>query len=188
MNPNNSHQEQVQRSIVGAHGSLYRNPDPRRKNPFYAGLLSFLPGLGQVYVGYYRRGFINILVAASIFSVLVSTQDYQPYMPLGIFFLIFFVLYNVIDATRRATMYNLSLEGIEQIDLPDELTNKQLGGSYLGGGALVLFGAIALSNTLFGYSLAWLNDFWPVFPMAFGVYLIYQAYQDSQKAKSEPTP
>lgn len=164
-------------------GHIFRGDDPRKKNPFYAGLLSFLPGLGQVYVGYYRRGFINILVSGTVFSALVSPQEYQPYMPLGIVFLIFFVLYSVIDASRRATMYNLSLDGVEQIDLPDELTNNALQGSYLGGGALLLFGAIALSYTLFDISLEWLNDLWPIFPMGFGGYLVFKAYKDSQKAQ-----
>ncbi len=166
-------------------GSLYKLNDPRRKNPFYAGLLSFLPGLGQVYVGYYRRGFINIFVAATIFSVLSTGDGNQPYIAGGIFFLVFFVLYGVIDAVRRATMYNLTLDGIEQIDLPDELTNNKLAGSYLGGGALLMFGVIALSNTAFGLSLDWLNSWWPILPMGFGAFLVYTAYQDAQKKAEE---
>lgn len=164
------------------HNPVFQSRDPRRKNPFYAGLLSFLPGLGQVYVGYYRLGFINIIVAASVFSVLVSAGGGQPFIPGGIFFLVFFVLYNVIDAVRRATMLNLTLDGIEQIELPDALTNGRLGGSYLGGGALLVFGLIALSNTAFGFSLDWLNDWWPLAPVGFGAFLVYKAWLDSQKA------
>lgn len=159
---------------------IFHERDPRRKNPFYAGLLSFLPGLGQVYVGYYRQGFINIVVATSTFSVLVHAGDFQPVIPGGIFFLIFFLLYNVIDAVRRATMFNLTLDGIEQIELPDALTNSSLGGSYFGGAALLIFGVIALSNTAFGFSLDWLNDWWPLAPIAFGAYLVYKAWLDSQ--------
>ena len=160
---------------------VFHERDPRKKNPFYAGLLSFLPGLGQVYVGYYRQGFINILVAASTFSLLVTAEEYTPLQPLGIFFLIFFLLYNVIDAVRRATMLNLTLDGIEQIELPDALTNSSLGGSYVAGSALLVFGVIALSNTAFGYSLEWLNDWWPLAPIAFGAYLVYKAWLDSQE-------
>ena len=33
--------------------------DPRRKSPVLALVLSLMPGLGQVYVGYYNQGFIN---------------------------------------------------------------------------------------------------------------------------------
>lgn len=161
----------------------YRTTDPRRKNPFYAGLLSLMPGLGQVYVGYYRRGFTNVLTAGSILSILVWTNGDMPFVPAGIIFLIFFELYNIIDASWRATLYNLSLDGIEQITLPDELSDggfDGISGSYLGGGALLLFGIIALSNTLFGLSLIWLESWWPVLPLGLGCYLVYKAYQDSQ--------
>ena len=162
--------------------SEYKMHDPRRKSPFLAGVLSLLPGLGQVYVGYYRLGFINIIVAGSILSVLSSGEGYVPFLPLGVFFLIFFEFYNIIDAGRRATLYNLSLDGIENIALPDALTNDPLPikGSYLLGGTLLLFGAIALSNTLFGLSLSWLEEFWPVFPMLMGAYLVWQAWLDKQ--------
>ena len=165
-----------------AGSSEYKMHDPRRKSPFLAGVLSLLPGLGQVYVGYYRLGFINIIVAGSILSVLSGAEGYLPFLPLGIFFLIFFEFYNIIDAGRRATLYNLSLDGIENIALPDALTNDPLPikGSYLLGGTLLLFGAIALSNTLFGVSLQWLESFWPVFPMLMGGYLIWQAWLDKQ--------
>ena len=184
MNPQIHDQSTRSNGIINQ-SPIYRGVDPRRKNSFYAGLLSLLPGLGQVYVGYYQRGFINILIAGSIFSLLVSSEGSPPapYMPLGVVFLLFFEVYNVIDAARRATLYNLSLDGIEQIELPDELTNGKLNGSYLGGGALLVFGVVALSNTAFGISLDWLDSYWPLFPIAFGAWLIYQAYQDSQKRR-----
>lgn len=161
-------------------GAPYRGPDPRQKSPFYAGLLSLLPGLGQVYVGYYKKGFGNIIVAATILSMLTGSESYQPYITGDIFFLIFFLLYNVIDAVRRAALYNLTLEGIEQIDLPDDLSISVLGGSYLGGAALLVFGIIALSYTAFGLSLDWLNEWWPLLPIGFGGYLVYKAWLDAQ--------
>ena len=107
----------------------------------------------------------------------------MPFQPLGVIFLIFFEFYNMIDAWRRATLYNLSLDGIEQITLPDEINDSGLdgiSGSYLGGGALLLFGTISLSNTLLGVSLEWLESWWPVLPLCLGGYLVYKAYQDSQ--------
>lgn len=159
----------------------FRSTDPRRKSPFMASFLSLLPGLGQVYVGYYQRGFINIFITGSVFSVLLGSDGSAPYLPLGIMFMIFFVLYNVIDAGRRATMYNLSLDGIEQATLPDELSNSSLNGSFVGGIGLLLFGVVALSNSLFGFSLEWLEAWWPVAPIGFGAYLTYRAYLDSQE-------
>lgn len=170
------------KSMLSRGPSIYTT-DPRRKNPFYAGLLSLMPGLGQVYVGYYRRGFTNVLTAGTVWSILLWAGGDVPFVPLGIMFLVFFVLYNIIDASRRATLYNLSLDGIEQATLPDELTDSNISGvsgSYLGGGALLLFGVIALSNTLLGFSLEWLESWWPVIPIGFGGYLIYRAYLDNQ--------
>lgn len=158
----------------------YGQRDPRRKSAFVAGLLSLIPGLGQVYVGYYRQGFINIVVFGSVFTLVSS--GFGAITPFAIVFMVFFEFYNIIDASRRATFYNLALDGVETIELPDALTNSSLPfeGSYLIGGALLLFGAIALSNTLFGLSLAWLEQFWPVFPMILGSYLVYQAFRDGQ--------
>lgn len=86
----------------------------------------------------------------------------------------------MIDAVRRAALYNLTLEGIEQIDLPDDLSISVLGGSYLGGAALLVFGIIALSYTAFGLSLDWLNEWWPLLPIGFGGYLVYKAWLDAQ--------
>ena len=181
---NNTDYQTQQRTILVNQGNTFRSTDPRRKSPQGAAVLSILPGLGQVYVGYYKRGFINILIAGSVFSVLQASPGDSPYIPLGVFFLIFFELYNMIDAYRRATLYNLSLDGIEQITMPDEISDTSIGGSFLGGGALLLFGLIALSNTAFGISLDWLDAWWPVIPMGFGGYLVYKAYLDSQ-AKNE---
>jgi hypothetical protein len=184
------HQENVVQQAPGARmqeNTMNSIRDPRRKSSFIAALLSFVPGLGQVYVGYYRRGFINILVFGSVFSLLVSTNGNLPFTPLGIMFLVFFEFYNIIDASRRATLFNLSLEGIEQIDLPDELTNKPMAinGSYLLGAVLVIGGAIALSNTLFGITLQWLEYWWPVAPIGFGLYLVYLAWKDKQEESGD---
>ncbi len=173
-----AHQEESRSS----HSASYRLRDPRRKSAFLASVLSLFPGLGQVYVGYYRQGFINAIVCGSLFSLLIAPEGYVALLPLGIIFLIFYEFYNVIDAGRRATLYNLTLDGIENIDLPDELTNGPLPvkGSYLLGGSLLLFGAVALSNTVFGLPLSWLEQYWPVLPMLMGGFLVYQAILDGR--------
>ena len=46
-------------------GMQMRMRDPRSKSPALAAILSMMPGLGQVYIGYYQRGFVHILVIAS---------------------------------------------------------------------------------------------------------------------------
>jgi len=44
----------------------FRVRDTRRKSPAIAAILSMMPGLGQVYVGYYQRGFVHAVVVASL--------------------------------------------------------------------------------------------------------------------------
>ena len=43
------------------------------------------------------------------------------------------------------------------------------------GVALMVVGAFALSHTLFGFSLAWLNRWWPAALVLVGVYLVYKS-------------
>lgn len=157
----------------------YLASDPRRKSLFLTGLLSLMPGLGHIYLGYYQRGFIHFVVFGSTIS-LVSSGQVDGLAPLLYTFLPFFWFFNQIDALRRATLINLTLEGIENMPLPDEMQGPLLGGSTIAGTALLAGGVIALSNTLFNLPLEWLNDWWPMAPIALGAYLIYRARQDQQ--------
>lgn len=163
--------------------AAYRHQDPRTKSPFLAAFLSLIPGLGQIYVGYYRRGFVNPFVVGGVLSILVFFgQGSEPpfFFPLGILFLIFFWLYNLIDAWRRATLYNLALEGVENIELPDDGPGPGIGGSLFGGAMLLIVGVVTLAYTKFGMPIEVLEEWWPLVPIAFGAYLMYRAYQDKQ--------
>lgn len=161
-------------------------PDPRRKTPLLASLLSVMPGLGQVYTGYYVRGFVHALVVAFCIMALanISYGNETVIGPLFGIFLAFFWLYNIIDAGRRAALYNMYLDGMEEIEPPEDFAFKMpsLGGSVFGGVVMILFGAIALSYTLFGISLAWLEDWWPVAPIALGLYLVIRSIYDRAQA------
>ncbi len=157
--------------------------DPRAKSPTIAAILSMLPGLGQVYVGYYQRGFIHILVVGSLISLL-SSGILWALTPLFGLFMAFFWLYNMIDAARRATLYNEALAGRPGIELPEDFNFKGIKGSILGGWVLVIVGIMLLLNTLFGVSLDWLEYWWPVIPILIGAYLLYRAVQDRKESES----
>ena len=150
--------------------------DPRRKKPFLATVLSVVPGLGQVYVGYYKQGFTNAITVALLISFM--TLQIVPLMPLAGIFLGFFWLYNLVDAGRRASLYNQALAGGGDIDLPDSFEAPSLGGSMAGGAALILIGIVILSNTAFGASLEWLENWWPLALVGIGGWLVYKAIQD----------
>ena len=155
--------------------------DSRHKSPFLASVLSAMPGLGQVYVGYYQRGFIHAIVAA--LSVTLLASGLGSLTPLVAIFLAFFWLYNIVDAGRRAALYNYALEGGKELELPDDFQFPGLRGSLVGGVTLVIVGLILLANTILGVSLAWIEDWWPLAIVAFGGYLAYKAIQ--QKSQGE---
>ncbi len=157
--------------------------DPRRKRPLGAAILSIVPGLGQVYVGYYKQGFTNAITVALLISFI--TLQIVPLIPLAGIFLGFFWLYNIVDAGRRASLYNQALAGGGDIDLPDDFEAPSLGGSLAGGAALILIGLVLLSNTAFGASLEWLESWWPVALIGFGAYLVYKARSDKSDDDSE---
>ncbi len=150
--------------------------DPRLKSPVIAAFLSIVPGLGQVYVGYYRQGFINIIVVGALISLLAPGPRFHwPLTPLLVFFLIFYWLYNLVDAARRASFYNQTLSGIPAADLPPEFRMPERHGSLAGGLLLVVAGLVVGSNTVLGYSLEWLAHWWPAALILVGAYLVLQS-------------
>lgn len=162
-------------------------PRLQRKSPFLAGLLSLMPGIGQIYVGYYAIGFIHIAVLVTTIFLLVrmSVNPFSALTPaLGVF-LGFFVVYNIVDACRRAILYNLALDGVQGIRLPDmnaSLPKLQLQGSVPGGAALIALGVVLLSNTLLGFSLDWLASWWPLGLVALGAWLVAKAREERRAA------
>jgi hypothetical protein len=150
--------------------------DPRRKSPILALLLSAMPGLGQIYVGYYQQGFLNAIIIASLIALL-SSNGVHGLEPLFAIFMAFYWLYNIVDAWRRATFYNNALAGIGPATLPQDDFGVITGrGTLAGGIVLIAVGAIALSNTLFHLPLYWLNDWWPVGLIAAGAWLAYPTF------------
>lgn len=169
-----NHEQQTQ----DPQGGFDRGAGPgpvERKSPLAAVVLSALPGLGQVYVGYYQRGFVHIaVVAGTIF--LLNLRDLREFQPLLGVFLAFFWIYNMIDAARCAGTVNRGAEAGRVPDLPPLPAE---GGSTFAGAILVGLGLIFLGRTVFGFSLAWLADWWPLFLILFGLRMIYQGRRRS---------
>lgn len=147
--------------------------DPRRKREFIAGFLALMPGLGHVYVGYYKQAFQNVLVVCFAILMLSSGAFHGVEPPIAIF-LAFFWLYNIVDAVRRASLYNQALVGLRAMDLPDDVpaTLPLPAGSLGGGIALVIVGGVLFTHTMFDWSLRWVADWWPLALVAVGVWLI----------------
>jgi TM2 domain-containing membrane protein YozV len=157
----------------------YIQNDPRSKSPVLAALLSLMPGLGQIYLGYYVQGFANILVIASLITLLA--HGIGELTPLAALFLAFYWLYNVVDASRRAAFYNHALAGLGPMELPKDIEMPGGGSALFGGVALIILGGLALAYTRFNVSLAWLEHWWPLALVIVGAYLIYKSLAGKKK-------
>ena len=146
--------------------------DPRKKSVILAMLLSGMPGLGQVYVGYYHLAFRNILVICGLIAIL-ATGDLHDLEPVIGLFLAFFWLHNIVDAGRRASFYNQALAGLRPMDLPEDGKAPQPMGSFAGGVLLVAVGVTLFLNTMFRIPLDWLAQWWPLALVGGGAWLIY---------------
>jgi hypothetical protein len=159
--------------------------DPRGKSPVLACFLSLMPGLGQIYVGYYQRGFFHALGFAGLIAVLatLSDREFTPLAPMTGVFMAFFYLYNVIDAGRRAALYNQALAGGGSIPLPSDMEQPAVRGSLFGGALLMIAGIVMLFHTRFDWSLDWIADWWPVAPIVIGGWLVYKNFENRAAAE-----
>jgi hypothetical protein len=147
--------------------------------------MSLVPGLGQVYVGYYQQGFINILVIASLITLLA--RGLGDVTPLAAIFMVFYWLYNIVDAARRAMYYNQALSGAGPAEMPQGMVKPDTMSSLWGGLLLIAFGSLVLGHTVIGYSLEWLERWWPIVLVLMGVYLVYRSFADRLAEKKAAT-
>ncbi|HZM16161.1 MAG TPA: DUF5668 domain-containing protein [Candidatus Krumholzibacteria bacterium] len=142
--------------------------DPRRKNVALATIMSAFPGLGHIYVGYYQLGFTHILIFASLVTILSKgAGGLEPLFGLS---LAFFILYNIVDGARRASLYNLALDSGGQMP---ELELPRNRGSMAGGIFLVGLGVLILLHTRFDMDMYWLEEWWPLGLIGLGAWLVY---------------
>jgi len=152
---------------------------PLKSTAFAVVLSAIMPGLGQVYVGYYRHAFLYIAIFASTIAVLSSSSASGLEPLLGIF-LGFFYFYQLIDAARKASLVNQALRrGSAEAVVNEEL--PAAGGSVFGGAALLIIGVLALSHNVLDMSMAWLEDWWPLALVIVGGWIIFK----SRKSKDE---
>lgn len=152
--------------------------DPRLRSTALATLLSLMPGLGQVYLGYTQLGFVHATVAGALIAILApGAGALEPLLGL---FLAFFWLYNIVDANRRAMLLNQRILGLVPGELPEEVS-PSLRGSVLGGLCLIAGGTLALAHVRFGLSMDWVGRWWPVALIGFGVYLVWKAVKASRE-------
>jgi len=166
---------------MGMPQTEFLRQDPRYKSPVLATLMSVIPGLGQIYVGFYQQGFINIIVIAGLITLLAHDGVSDSARPFLAIFMVFYWFFNLVDAFRRSTFYNQALLGLGALELPEGEKLPESHGSLLGGVALIIAGVIALSYTLFNIPMEWLGHWWPLALILVGVYLLYQSIVSRSK-------
>jgi len=148
--------------------AAWTGSDPRRKSVTLATLLALAPGLGHIYLGYYQIGFIHALIPPVLITMIASDAgELTPLLGIG---LAFFWLYNLVDAARRASLYNQALDFAAAGTLPEvEIPSNR--GSSVGGIFLMGLGLLFLLYTRFDVDMRWLEEWWPAGIILVGIYL-----------------
>lgn len=147
-----------------------------RKSPALAGWLSVLPGVGQVYVGYYLQGFVHILIFGSCIWLTDHAEGLEPVVGP---FIAFFWIFNIIDAVRKAKLYNMHMLGDREGSLP---TDSPL----IGGVILLVIGVLALLHQTLGMDMEWVEDVWPLGLIAIGGYLVWKYKRQRSELRNGP--
>jgi len=164
--------------VAGTAGKVASAFRREPKSPALACFLSIMPGLGQVYVGYYQRGFTHAIIVATLISILGASRPPEALIPLMGLFLAFFWLYNIIDAGRRAAYYNHMILGGDTFDVPQDFKAPKFRGSIGLGIVIIGIGVALLANTRFAVPLDWVEEWWPLGVIGFGAWLVYRAWVD----------
>lgn len=153
--------------------------DPRRKHPLLAVALSVMPGLGQIYVGYYQQGITLVIIAGALLTVSTNSYSFgvREFQPLLVMATMFTWLYSCVDAGRRASLYNQALSGLRPMDLPENQQTPEWRGSLVGGACLAVFGLVLFFHTMFGMPMEWVTRWWPLALVLVGVWLVYASIQ-----------
>ena len=147
-----------------------RRPLPER-SPVLAGLLSVVPGLGNIYNGLYLRGGTLFLITVGIFFL--ATQENEDGLALLIPALLFSWLFNLFDAYRQATLINHGVSEDPALAQRRVVPSQAPGGLVLGL-AVFLVGFYGLLSQFFDLDLSILVDYWYFGFMAFGGWLVFR--------------
>ena len=147
---------------------------PPGKKPAAAGLLSFFPGLGHVYLGLYKRG----IVFFAILVLLVAIADRGNTGPFGML-IPFWWVFVLIDAVRQARAINST--GMPEPGFFGEEKPFKADGGLTFGIFLILIGLFFLADRIFTIDLSFLLDWWPALLVAFGAWQVFAYFQEKKR-------
>lgn len=134
-------------------------------SPARAALFALVPGIGAVYNQQYSKAVLHFLM----FAGLLTAADYGP----RIFNLAAFSFYvfTVIDAYRSAQEISMS-----RLRLQERATMQETPQLPIWGGVLVLMGVLFFLQNLGFDSFRFLEKYWPLVFIFFGIYLLLDFY------------
>jgi hypothetical protein len=147
---------------------------PPGKNPAAAGLLSFFPGLGHVYLGLYKRG----IVFFAILVLLIAIADRGNSGPFGML-IPFWWIFVLIDAVRQARAINAT--GMPEPGFFGEEKPLKADGGLTFGIFLILIGLFFLLDRIVDIDLGFLLDWWPALLVAFGGWQVFAYFQEKKR-------
>lgn len=147
---------------------------PPGKNPAAAGLLSFFPGLGHVYLGLYKRG----IVFFAILVMLIAIADRPHSGPFGML-IPFWWIFVLIDAVRQARAINAT--GMPEPGFFGEEKPWKADGGLTFGIFLMLVGLFFLLDRVVDIDLGFLLDWWPALLVAFGGWQVFAYFQEKKR-------
>ncbi|HEV8578691.1 MAG TPA: hypothetical protein VGX68_06365 [Thermoanaerobaculia bacterium] len=148
-----------------------------QKNPGLAALLSFFPGMGNVYNGLYMRGVTFFLLILCLAGIADKGHD------LFGFAVAFFWIFNVIDAYRQATLINYGYaQDLGLVDLPRHPRASQ--GGVAAGILLFVIGLVALLERYFDVRLDWVFDLWPFGLVLLGSWMIWASLRERRRVEA----
>jgi len=140
-----------------------------QRSPAAALVLSFLPGLGHIYLGLYQRGIVLFTVFASAILLADSVDAAGILIP-------FIWFFGIIDAYRQAKILNLG-----EVDTPSTAGQTSLGFGVF----LTVLGAVLLINNFYPLDLSWLRNWWPAGIILVGLWLIASAWNERKKREAD---
>lgn len=150
------------------------NVAPQAKVPGLAAVLSIVPGLpiGQLYGEAFDRA---VMIAGAFWLLILAAVQGALPVTLVVFACIFIWIYSMFDAYRQAQLVNLG--GVDATPK----SRSHGGGRLMFGIFLAVVGGLLLVENLGLFDLYWLRDWWPVFVLLIGVYLIFDAVRERSR-------
>jgi TM2 domain-containing membrane protein YozV len=184
-----------------------RDPSARVPSPGLAAVLGFIPGVGAMYNGQFMKGFIHVLIFASLIWAADRSGFFGIFIP-------FFIFYMVLDAYKTAHALELGLPvpdpfGLEQalgggrpVPPPPPVAAANPGdpvavvppgpapaandfthsNAPIGAVVLIILGLLFLLDNVGIFQFHWIGRLWPIILIVIGAWLFARRWNVGRPA------